>query len=314
MEGKQRKTVAEEFGKRSGTFSGYSERLHTEKSEAFSAKERLRWGRLIACGFLFLGLVALKMNLPERYEALRETMLMQAEHEVDYQAVFSAVGYAVSGEESVKDSMDQVCTAVFSPAKLKAKADSEKPAENTSELVPEQLLLDESILKPDAAPEKEKETSDKTETSQKPLPQNVSTAEHKLGFAYTVPVDGWISSPFGLREHPVKGEEKFHYGIDIAAPEGTEIVTFADGKVKAVGESTSLGKYIMVSHAEGITTLYAHCSRITAEADQKVSKGEKIAEVGSTGMATGPHLHFAVQEGKQYLDPEKYVALQKSPN
>ena len=145
------------------------------------------------------------------------------------------------------------------------------------------------------------------------LPEGVCMEQRVLGISYTTPVSGWLSSPFGIREHPVEGEERFHRGLDIAAAEGSTIVSFADGTVKATGESSSLGKYIMVSHSGNLTTLYAHCSKVTAREGTKVKKGEKIAEVGHTGLATGSHLHFALQQGETYLNPIYYVTLEKTP-
>ena len=84
--------------------------------------------------------------------------------------------------------------------------------------------------------------------------------------------------------------------------------TTADGTVTAVGESSSYGKYCIVAHQGGYTTLYAHCSRVTASSGTAVQRGQKIAEVGETGMATGPHLHFELQRDGVYLNPIYYVA------
>ena len=120
---------------------------------------------------------------------------------------------------------------------------------------------------------------------------------------------GTLTSSFGYREHPVEGEERFHYGVDIGAATGTEIGCFADGTVTAVGESSSYGKYITVSHQGGFSTLYAHCSKILASSGDTVKEGEAIAEVGETGIATGPHLHFELHQGSQYLNPIYYVSL-----
>lgn len=140
------------------------------------------------------------------------------------------------------------------------------------------------------------------------LPENTSLEQRNLGFDHCTPVSGKLSSTFGWREHPVMGGSRFHYGVDLAADEGTDVVAFADGQVYASGESSTLGNYIMLSHAGGYVTLYAHCSRITA-AGGSVSMGEKIAEVGSTGLATGPHLHFELHDGELYLNPIYYVAV-----
>ena len=141
------------------------------------------------------------------------------------------------------------------------------------------------------------------------LPADVCLEQSVLGFDYCTPVSGTLTSPFGYREHPVEGEERFHYGLDIGAAEGTDIVCFADGTVTAVGESSSYGKYVTISHDGGFSTLYAHCSEITAASGEAVGEGDVIARVGQTGMATGPHLHFELHSGSRYLNPIYYVSL-----
>ena len=139
-------------------------------------------------------------------------------------------------------------------------------------------------------------------------PENASLEMRNLGFDHCTPVPGTLSSTFGWREHPIEGGNKFHYGVDLAADTGTDIVAFADGEVYATGESSTLGKYIMLRHAGGYVTLYGHCSRVTATGGA-VSKGDKIAEVGATGLATGPHLHFELHDGELYLNPIYYVEV-----
>ena len=140
------------------------------------------------------------------------------------------------------------------------------------------------------------------------LPENASLEQRNLGFDHCTPVSGKLTSTFGWREHPIEGGNKFHYGVDLAAPTGTDILAFADGEVYATGESSGLGNYIMLRHEEGYITLYAHCSRVTATSGA-VSEGEKIAEVGATGLATCPHLHFEINDGDLRLNPIYYVAV-----
>ena len=139
------------------------------------------------------------------------------------------------------------------------------------------------------------------------LPENVGMQQVLLNFDYQCPVQGTLTSGFGYRQHPTDGVTRFHYGADIAAETGTDIVCFADGVVTATGESTSFGKYCTVEHGGGFTTLYAHCSKVTAISGAAVRRGEKLAEVGATGQATGPHLHFALQREGIYLNPVYYL-------
>ena len=140
------------------------------------------------------------------------------------------------------------------------------------------------------------------------MPENASLEQRNLGFPHCTPVLGRLTSTFGWREHPVEGGSKFHYGVDLAANTGTDILAFAAGEVYASGESSTLGNYIMLQHEGGYITLYAHCSRITASSGS-VAMGEKIAEVGDTGLVTGPHLHFELHDGPLYLNPIYYVEV-----
>lgn len=139
------------------------------------------------------------------------------------------------------------------------------------------------------------------------LPENASYECPTLGLDYSSPISGISSSGFGYRLHPILGEVKFHYGTDFPANQGDDIAAFADGTVLIAGESDSYGNYIIISHDGGIQTLYAHCSELLVSSGEYVSRGQIIARVGSTGLATGPHLHFELKSGETYLNPEFYT-------
>lgn len=138
------------------------------------------------------------------------------------------------------------------------------------------------------------------------VPEKVTYERPELPFEYISPVAGVTSSGFGYRMHPIKNEVKFHYGTDFAAVTGSEISAFADGTIVAQGDSDSFGKYVMIDHPDGYRTLYAHCSKLCMNCG-RVSKGDVIALVGSTGAATGPHLHFELSKNGVYLNPEFYL-------
>ena len=139
------------------------------------------------------------------------------------------------------------------------------------------------------------------------FPKEEDITAYVLNFEICKPVDGIKTSDFGERVHPVNGEESFHYGLDIGADKGEKILSFADGTVRESGTRDSYGNYIIVDHADGFSTLYAHCSKVTAKQGDKVKAGDKIAEVGATGVATGNHLHFEVWRDGKILDPSHYV-------
>lgn len=138
------------------------------------------------------------------------------------------------------------------------------------------------------------------------VPEKVSYERPELPFEYSSPV-AWVkSSGFGYRMHPIKNEVKYHYGTDLAANTGTPITAFADGTIVAQGDSDSFGKYVMIDHPDGYRTLYAHCSELCMNCGA-VKRGDIIALVGSTGAATGPHLHFELEKDNVYLNPEFYI-------
>lgn len=138
------------------------------------------------------------------------------------------------------------------------------------------------------------------------FPDTVDQTVHALSFEHAQPTEGTLTSGFGSRLSPTTGEPAFHYGLDIAADEGTPIAAFADGTVREVGES-DYGKYLIVDHADGFSTLYAHCSSISVGVGDEVQCGGEIALVGQTGNATGPHLHFELWKDGMALDPSDYL-------
>lgn len=116
-----------------------------------------------------------------------------------------------------------------------------------------------------------------------------------------------ISSPYGYRIHPITGTKKLHSGIDYAAPYGTAIYAAEDGVVLTSGWINGYGYTITINHGGGYVTLYAHCSKLVASAGQKVTKGQTIAKVGSTGNSTGNHLHFEVKVNGKAQNPANYL-------
>lgn len=116
-----------------------------------------------------------------------------------------------------------------------------------------------------------------------------------------------ISDTFGSRAHPVTQEVIEHEGIDYAAEKGTDITAAADGVVYETGFSGKYGNYVVLLHINGDMTYYCHCDEITVGKDAQVKRGEKIATVGSTGQATGPHLHFALSQFGRFVDPEEHM-------
>ena len=126
-------------------------------------------------------------------------------------------------------------------------------------------------------------------------------------FAWPVPGSQRITSYYGYRIHPVYKTKKFHTGIDIGAGYGLDIVAGGDGVVTMATTNGGYGKCVIINHGSGITTLYGHCSTLLVSVGDKVTKGQTIAKVGSTGVSTGPHLHFEVRVNGSTTDPLQYL-------
>ncbi|MBR3812775.1 MAG: M23 family metallopeptidase [Spirochaetaceae bacterium] len=122
-------------------------------------------------------------------------------------------------------------------------------------------------------------------------------------FAYPLKAKWRLSSNYGKRADPFTGVSSFHTGIDMAAPVKTPVYASADGTVKTVSWSNIYGNYIIISHADGYQTLYAHLYSASAKQGQKITQGTKIGLVGNTGYSTGPHLHFTVYKNNKLINP-----------
>ena len=121
--------------------------------------------------------------------------------------------------------------------------------------------------------------------------------------SFSWPVSGTITSPFGWRSNPFGGSPDFHQGLDIAAPSGTTITAAASGTIIMAQWYGGYGNYILIDHGGGYSTGYGHCSAIYVGVGQSVKRGQAIGAVGSTGMSTGPHLHFEVRINGKPVDP-----------
>jgi len=121
------------------------------------------------------------------------------------------------------------------------------------------------------------------------------------------PVPGAITSGFGMRYHPILGYARLHAGVDFRGSYGQEIKAGASGRVIFAGDRGGYGNTIIIDHGGGMTTLYAHQSSLAAGYNDQVDAGEIIGYVGSTGLSTGPHLHFEVRINGTPVDPAEYI-------
>ncbi|MEK9140684.1 MAG: M23 family metallopeptidase, partial [Nitrospirota bacterium] len=121
------------------------------------------------------------------------------------------------------------------------------------------------------------------------------------------PVKGWVTSGFGPRISPFTEKPAWHDGLDIGAAPNTPVRAPAQGRITSVGYDPKLGNMVRVDHGFGVETLYGHLAKALVKEGQRVERGDVIALVGSSGLSTGPHLHYMVKLNGQALDPTKYI-------
>ena len=251
-------------------------------------------------------------------------MLFGAENISDFFSRMDLLRYVVQNDKKIVDEMTEARDAVVEAKEVIEQRKSElEEAKAVSES--QKAKLDSALKQQEAIVAELGETVKVTEQEAKTAQQEKDNLNAQLerelagyneapsgGVAYSggkmawpVPAGGKITSTFGYRTYPAVG---LHTGIDIAIATGNTIAAAEAGTVmKVVNGTTGYGKYIMVNHGNGTVTLYAHASRIVATVGQNVARGEKIAEIGSTGFSTGPHLHFEVRLNGKAVNPIGYI-------
>lgn len=183
----------------------------------------------------------------------------------------------------------------------------EKKAEEFELLLAKSEELQEELMQQIAAKEKDLKEAKYDEYLAKLALQGENPPSSAT---WITPVSGWrLSSPFGMRKHPVLGYSRMHNGIDMACAQGTPIYATRAGKVtRAAYQAGGAGNYVSINHLDGFASIYMHMTHYVVSAGQTVSQGQLIGYVGSTGISTGPHLHFGVSYAGTYVNPLAYIA------
>ena len=137
--------------------------------------------------------------------------------------------------------------------------------------------------------------------------QSKSPSQPAASGGMIYPVNARISSEFGMRPHPILKTRRMHNGVDFAASKGTSVKAAQSGTVICAGWQGGYGQTVIINHGGGISTLYAHLSRISVRNGQEVARGAEVGKVGSTGLSTGPHLHFEVRVNGSPTNPRNYL-------
>ncbi len=182
----------------------------------------------------------------------------------------------------------------------------EKKSEEYELLMAESEILQEELMQEIAAKEKELEEAKYDEYLAKLALQGENPPSSA---SWISPVSGFtLTSPFGMRLHPVLGYYRMHNGIDMACAQGTPIYATRAGKVTVASyQAGGAGNYVSINHLDGFASIYMHMTHYVVSAGQSVSQGQLIGYVGSTGISTGPHLHFGISYAGTYVNPLAYI-------
>jgi murein DD-endopeptidase MepM/ murein hydrolase activator NlpD len=136
---------------------------------------------------------------------------------------------------------------------------------------------------------------------------NSTELKMALGELFKYPIRGRLTSPFGWRNDPISGVRRYHNAVDLAAPQGTRINAAQDGTITKVGYNATYGNFVIIDHGGGYQTMYAHMHRVSVKRGARISQGNKIGEVGTTGYSTGPHLHFSIYKNNKPINPLEFL-------
>lgn len=274
-----------------------------KRKSTLAPRERRRLGQLGVSLVVFCAVFFGRGFLPQGVAALQQAIAA----DTDFQAAFSRLGRSLEPDSQVVQTLGLFWTGPTptpepTPTAVPTPLPTPTP-EPTPVPTPTPIPTPTPEPTPTPTPEPTSYPYDGPAA-----PANATMTYDALGLSQTMdPIDGRRTDGYGWRTHPITGEENFHHGQDLGAPEGTPILAFADGYVDFVGEGDSYGKYVQLRHSDHVTTLYAHCSELLLPKGTQVKMGDPIALVGSTGMATGPHLHFEVKVDGIWHDPTYYL-------
>ena len=306
-----------------------------------SRRERVRLIQLAVCLALFLTVFVGKGVFPGKLVRLQGEIQSMISADFDFRGALAGLGGSLAESGTVLSDLGEFCVQVFGgevapeaeevaelqpiqPSAvltsqlrfISGNPDGSQRAEHFSNLA--DLGLDVPLRKVEEAPAPAAEEVQAvpaagtvllvSDYDGQPLPENYTMDQISLGELETVtPVLGHLNSTYGYRDHPIDGRYQFHGGVDIGGQMGDPIAAFAAGTVEYTGKDDSYGLYFQIDHGNGVKSFYAHCSEVLVTKGQTVAMGETVARVGSSGSATGPHLHLELKYGKMHLDPAYYV-------
>ena len=242
-------------------------------------------------------------RLFEEYKTARETT---EQVKAEYEATLAQLGEKQETLEAEKAELEeQIAAAVEVINQLQDDIDAAKAEYATAAAAEAAAQASINAIIAQMQAEEEAARQEAAQNNQ----QYTGTGSTATGtYIWPCPSSTYVTSAFGMRDHPLFGDERPHSGIDIAGSAGSEVLAADSGTVAVATYSSSYGNYVTIYHSNGDYTLYAHMSSLAVSAGQSVTQGDVIGYVGSTGWATGPHLHFEIRVNGSTVDPLSYFS------
>ena len=281
---------------------------HRERVRVMEEKGNLTYWEVIFEANSFTDLLD-RLNMVEEINASDRRRIEQMRIAAD---IVSATQMNLESEKSALENT-RVQLAADEEALEEKRAESdellhelEKKSEEYELLLAQSEVLQDDLMQEIAAKEKELKEAKYDEYLAKLALQGENPPSDAT---WVTPVSGWtLTSPFGMRLHPVLGYYRMHNGIDMACAQGTPIYATRAGKVTVASyQAGGAGNYVSINHLDGFSSIYMHMTHYVVSAGQTVSQGQLIGYVGSTGISTGPHLHFGISYAGTYVNPLAYI-------
>ena len=283
-------------------------RAHRERVRVMEEEGELSYWEVIFQANSFTDLLD-RINMVEEINAADRRRIEQMRIAAD---IVTATQMNLETEkESLEETRSQLAADEEALEEKRAESDSlllelEKKAEEFELLLEESELLQEELMQEIAAKEKDLEEAKHDEYLAKLAKEGDNPPSNST---WITPVSGYrLTSAFGMRKHPVLGVVRMHNGVDMACAQGTPIYATRAGKVtRTAYQAGGAGNYVSINHLDGFSSIYMHMTHYVVSAGQSVSQGQLIGYVGSTGISTGPHLHFGISYAGTYVNPLAYI-------
>lgn len=250
--------------------------------------------QFVACLLIYTGFYTVKNSDDILPKAITDKVHQILQYDINIEALQGKLNnYIIEVNEKIEGKPEENTEANQQQEDNKNQGDNESLPEET-------LGITENQENPEKSITPEPEENEPVEESSSVSQMQIDADYIKANYSFIKPLEGQITSRFGLRENV---EPKYHTGIDIAEDKGFDIVAAMEGTVEFVSGEGNYGNHLKITNGE-VSTLYAHCNTICVKQGDTVTQGQKIAEVGETGNATGPHLHFEILRNGELINPD----------